>query len=155
MTGETVTTRGAIIGVAGGKGACGAKGPVLGGHQAIGAIGAIRAIEAIGAIGASTQGVVGTGRGKASGGGICLDKGLDAGIRNHSGPNVGNGLIDPSGKPGHDEKHRTAGHIKSCESKNSLQRLFPAPPLQPFLSLPRREFVDNIAYKDSLSIIRQ
>jgi len=114
LTGETVTTRGVIIGVAGGKGVNGAK-DVLGGHQAIGAIraigaigatGAIAAIGAIGAIGASTQGVgstgrrvVGTGAGKVSGGGICLDKGFDAGILNHSGPKVGNGLMDPSGKP--------------------------------------------------------
>ena len=64
--------------------------------------------------------------------------------------------MDPSGKPGHDEKHRTASHhIKSCESENSLQRLFPTPLLQPFLSLPHIEFVDYIAYKVSLPIIRQ
>ena len=114
------------MGAEGGKGAKGAK-DVLGGDQAIGAIGA------------STEGVAGIGRrvvgpapGKVSGGGICLDNGFDAGILNHSGPNVGNGLIDPSGKPGHNEKHMTANHIKPCERENSLQRLFPAPLLQPF-----------------------
>ena len=77
--------------------------------------------------------VVGTGAGKVSGGGICLDKGFDGGILNQSianiwprisGPNVGNGLMNPSGKPGHDEKHRTASHIKSCESETRCNGCF-------------------------------
>ena len=78
-----------------------------------------------------------------SGGGICLDKGFDGGIRNHSGPNVGNGLMDPSGKPGYDEKHMTAtsNHVKARTHRNGcFQHLFYS------LSLPCIEFV-NIAYK--------
>jgi len=61
LTGETVTTRRAIIGVAGGKGACDAK-DVLSGDQAIVAIGAIGAIWAIRAIGVRMQGAGGTGQ---------------------------------------------------------------------------------------------